>query len=141
MTLTANAPSAPVDPTADGSTPANAGPAGHAPADASAWQPVCPLDTLEPLWAEAAYVDGEQVALVRLPSDEVVAVSHWDPHARAYVMARGIVGSRGGRPTLASPLHKQVYDLATGECLTDPALRLAVFPVRVRDRIVEVRAA
>jgi nitrite reductase (NADH) small subunit len=127
MTLTANAPSAPVDPTPDGSAPA--------------WQPVCPLDTLEPLWAEAAYVDGEQVALVRLPSDEVVAVSHWDPHARAYVMARGIVGSRGGRPTLASPLHKQVYDLATGECLTDPALRLPVFPVRVRDRVVEVRAA
>lgn len=106
-----------------------------------AWYPVCPLDRLEPLWAEAALVAGEQVAVVRLPSDEVVAVSHWDPYAEAPVMARGIVGSRQGRPTLASPLHKQVYDLATGECLTDPALRLPTFAVRVRDRIVEVRAA
>jgi nitrite reductase (NADH) small subunit len=108
---------------------------------APAWHPVCPLDRLEPLWAEAALVAGEQVAVVRLPSDEVVAVSHWDPYAQAPVMARGIVGSRQGRPTLASPLHKQVYDLATGECLTDPTLRLATFAVRVRDRIVEVRAA
>lgn len=110
-------------------------------ATAPAWHPVCPLDRLEPLWAEAALVAGEQVAVVRLPSDEVVAVSHWDPYADAPVMARGIVGSRQGRPTLASPLHKQVYDLATGECLTDPTLRLATFAVRVRDRIVEVRAA
>ncbi|REE03920.1 nitrite reductase small subunit NirD [Citricoccus muralis] len=107
----------------------------HATTD---WQPVCPLEALEPLWAEAALVDREQVAVVRLPSDEVVAVSHWDPYAKAHVMARGIVGSRGGRPTLTSPLHKQVYDLATGECLTDPALRLATFPVRVRDGIVAV---
>jgi len=107
----------------------------------AAWHPVCPLERLEPLWAEAALVAGEQVALVRLPSDEVVAVSHWDPYANAPVMARGIVGSRGGRPTLASPLHKQVYDLSTGQCLTDPALSLATFQTRVRDRIVEVRAA
>jgi nitrite reductase (NADH) small subunit len=121
MTLTALAPLAPAEPTT--------------------WQPVCRLDSLEPLWAEAALVDREQVALVRLPSDEVVAVSHWDPYAKAHVMARGIVGLRGGRPTLASPLHKQVYDLATGECLTDPALRLATFPVRVRDRVVEIKAA
>ncbi len=116
-------------------------PATSAATPTTTWHRVCPLDRLEPLWAEAALVAGEQVALVRLPSDEVVAVSHWDPYANAPVMARGIVGSRGGRPTLASPLHKQVYDLATGQCLTDPDLSLTTFPVRVRDRIVEVRAA
>lgn len=111
------------------------------PVPARSWHPVCPLERLEPLWAEAALVDGDQVALVRLPGDDVLAVSHWDPYAHAPVMARGIVGSRGGRPTLASPLHKQVYDLATGRCLTDPELRLATYPVRVRNRMVEVAAA
>ncbi|WP_413544011.1 nitrite reductase small subunit NirD [Citricoccus nitrophenolicus] len=108
---------------------------------ATDWLAVCRLDELEPLYAEAALVHGEQVALIRLPSDEVMAVSHWDPHAQAYVMARGIVGSRDGSPTLASPLHKQVYDLTTGRCLTEPDLRIRSFPVRVRDRIVEVLAA
>jgi nitrite reductase (NADH) small subunit len=132
MTLTATHPAS-APPAVTGTTTASE--------PAAAWHPVCPLDRLAPLWAEAALVAGKQMAVVRLPSDEVVAVSHWDPYANVPVMARGIVGSRQGRPTLTSPLHKQVYDLATGQCLTDPALRLATFPVRVRDRIVEVRAA
>ncbi|MEV4900438.1 nitrite reductase small subunit NirD [Citricoccus sp. NPDC055426] len=118
-----------------------AAPAVPQPSIAGTWQRVCPLDALEPLWAEAALVRGEQVALVRLPSDEVLAVSHWDPQSEAFVMARGIVGSRDGTPTLASPLHKQVYDLSTGQCLSDPDLRIQTFPVRVRGRIVEVLAA
>jgi nitrite reductase (NADH) small subunit len=32
-------------------------------------------------------------------------------------MSRGIVGSRGDAPTVASPMHKQVFDLRTGICL------------------------
>ena len=44
-------------------------------------------------------------------------------------MARGITGSRGARPTIASPLHKEVYDLETGECL-----RHAAAPARTRSR-------
>ena len=50
-------------------------------------------------------------------------------------MARGIVGSVGGgesyRDTVASPMYKQVFDLVTGECLTEPGERLPVWPVRV----------
>ena len=63
-----------------------------------------------------------------------------DPYAQAPVMARGIVGSRDGEPTLASPLHKQVYSLATGQCLSDPTLSLRTFPVRVREQMVQVAA-
>ncbi len=54
-------------------------------------------------------------------------------------MSRGIVGSRGPVPTVASPLHKQVYDLRTGECLDVPGVALPVYPVRVSgDSVVEV---
>ena len=102
------------------------------------WTPVCRLEQLEPLWGEAALVDGDQVAVVRLPDGRVRAVAHADPATGAFVMARGIVGSRGDRTTLASPLHKAVFDLDTGECLTDPALRLPVWRSRVRDGAVEV---
>ncbi|MFY1635938.1 nitrite reductase (NAD(P)H) small subunit [Solwaraspora sp. WMMB335] len=37
-----------------------------------------------------------------------------------HVMSRGIVGARGDVPTVASPLHKQVYGLRTGQCLDLP---------------------
>jgi nitrite reductase (NADH) small subunit len=53
-------------------------------------------------------------------------------------MARGITGSRGARQTLASPLHKEVYDLRTGECLSTPELSLATFATRLVDGHLEV---
>lgn len=103
------------------------------------WTAVCELSTLAPDRGAAALVDGRQVALFRLHgSDEVLAVDHRDPFSGANVMARGLVGSRGETPTVASPVHKQVFDLRTGSCLDDDARALAVWPVRVVDGVVEV---
>lgn len=47
---------------------------------------------------------------------------------------------KGDRPTSASPLLKQVYDLGTGECFTDAALRLPTFRTRVVGGFIEVEA-
>lgn len=104
----------------------------------SGWHRVCAIDELEPAWGEAALVGGKQVALFRTTSDEVLAVSQQDPATLSNVMARGIVGSRGSRATIASPLHKEVYDLETGECFTNPELRLTSYATRLVDGYVEV---
>jgi len=103
------------------------------------WTSVCALDRLEPLWGEAALIDGVQVALVLLPDGSLYAVSNQDPATGSFVMSRGIVGSRGARPTLASPLHKQVYDLETGECFTSPDYVLRTFPVRIDHGTVQIQ--
>lgn len=102
------------------------------------WRDVCGLDDLEPFWGEAALVDGHQVAIVRLPGDRVFAVGNLDPIANAFVMSRGIIGSRGDRPTIASPLHKEVYDLESGERLGADGPGLGSYPVRFVDGRVEV---
>ncbi|MGC1210182.1 MAG: nitrite reductase small subunit NirD [Micromonospora sp.] len=102
------------------------------------WTSVCRLDRLEPDRGVAALVDGVQVALFRTDG-ELYAVDNLDPVGGAYVMSRGIVGSRGGVPTLASPLHKQVYDLRTGRCLDLPDVTLRRHEARYRDGLVEVR--
>ena len=102
------------------------------------WHRVCPVDELEVAWGEAALIQGRQVALFRIAPDEVFAVAQQDPATLANVMARGIIGSRGSRPTIASPLHKEVYDLETGECFTDPNLKLATFATRLVDGYIEV---
>jgi nitrite reductase (NADH) small subunit len=102
------------------------------------WCRVCAIDDLEPAWGEAALVGGRQVALFRTGPDEVFAVAHQDPATGAHVMARGILGSKGTRPTIASPLHKEVYDLETGECYSTPGLRLAAYSTRVTGGFVEV---
>lgn len=107
----------------------------------SQWVRVCALDALIPDRGAAAIVDGRQVALFRLSgSSGVYAVEHRDPFSHANVMARGLVGSRGGVPTLASPMHKQSFDLRTGQCLDDPDVALEVWPARISQGWVEVCA-
>jgi nitrite reductase (NADH) small subunit len=54
------------------------------------------------------------------------------------VLSRGIVGDREGRATVASPIYKQVFELATGLCLDDPDVMVPTYPVRVVDGIVEI---
>lgn len=102
------------------------------------WTAICPLDRLDPDRGVAALVDGVQVALFRT-GGELYAVDNLDPVGGAYVMSRGIVGSRHGVPTLASPLHKQVYNLRTGQCLDLPGVTLRRHEARCRNGLVEVR--
>ncbi|MCU1656882.1 MAG: nitrite reductase small subunit [Pseudonocardiales bacterium] len=102
------------------------------------WTPVCRLDDLQPERGVAALVDGVQMAVFRTFNDELHAVGNQDPFTGAFVISRGIVGSRGDAATVASPLHKQVFDLATGVCLDDESVRVPVYPIRARDGVVEL---
>jgi nitrite reductase (NADH) small subunit len=95
------------------------------------WEAVCGYDQLTPGRGVAALVGGEQVAVFRDGSGAVYAVGNRDPYSGAYVLARGIVGSRGEVPTVASPMYKQVFDLRTGRCLDDESVALPVYEVRV----------
>ncbi|CAM3482695.1 nitrite reductase small subunit NirD [Isoptericola cucumis] len=119
--------------------------------DGPGWTAVCPLDALAPERGAAALVtasDGEelQVAIFRLVDGTVHAVQQLDPYSGANVMSRGIVGTRRGTPTVAAPVYKQVFELATGRCLDaagkEPrdglAADLAAFPVVVTGGVVHV---
>lgn len=83
-------------------------------------------------------VDQEQVALFRLADGSLHAIGHHDPVSKANVMARGMVGSRAGTDTIASPMHKQTFDLRTDICLDDASVRLPVWATRVVDGQVQI---
>ena len=105
------------------------------------WHRVCRLSDLVPERGAAALVDGEQLALFRIGEREVLAVQQLDPYSGAHVMSRGIVGSRAGAVTVASPMYKQVFDLRTGTCLDALGKEphdLRTWPVRVEDDAVLV---
>jgi nitrite reductase (NADH) small subunit len=102
------------------------------------WVDVCGYDELTPGRGAAALVGEAQLALFRDGAGEVYAVDNRDPFSGAYVIARGILGSRGDVPTVASPMYKQVFDLRTGRCLDDESVTLPVHPVRVRHGVVQV---
>lgn len=97
---------------------------------------VCTLDDLEVERGRAALVSDVQIALFLLRDGSVHAVSNLDPFSSANVISRGIVGTRGDAPTVASPMHKQIFDLRTGECLDaqgKQAMTLTVWPVVIDD--------
>jgi nitrite reductase (NADH) small subunit len=95
--------------------------------------PVCRLDQIEVEGGVAALVDGAAVAIFRTHDGNVYAMSNYDPFSQASVLARGIVGDRGGTPFVASPMHKQAFDLRTGQCLDDADVRIHTYGVRVLD--------
>jgi nitrite reductase (NADH) small subunit len=93
--------------------------------------PVCRLDAIDVEGGVAALVDGEAVAVFRTYDGGVFALSNLDPFSGASVLARGIIGSRAGAAFVASPIHKQAFDLRTGECLDDPGVRVPTYDVHV----------
>jgi nitrite reductase (NADH) small subunit len=102
------------------------------------WHPVCRLVELEVDRGATALVHGQAVAVFRTPGDEVHALGNHDPFARASVLARGIVGVRGGVAFVGSPVHKHAFDLRTGRCLDDDHVSVPVYDVRVVDGVVLV---
>jgi nitrite reductase (NADH) small subunit len=105
------------------------------------WLPVCTIEDLPRERGACAWVEGTQIALFRTFDDAVYAVQQLDPYSGAHVMSRGIVGTRGGVPTVASPMYKQVFDLRTGHCL-DPvgqdSRHLLVYAVLVADGVISI---
>lgn len=103
------------------------------------WVDVCAYDELVPDRGACARVGPYQVAVFRLSADDsLYALSNYDPFSGAFVLSRGIVGSKGDRPKVASPIYKQGFDLGTGECLDDPSVAVMTFPVRAVDGQVQV---
>ncbi|MGQ0717003.1 MAG: nitrite reductase small subunit NirD [Pseudonocardiales bacterium] len=102
------------------------------------WTTVCRYDDIIPERGVAALVGGVAVAVFRTHDGTVFALSNVDPFSGASVLSRGIVGDRGGRATVASPIYKQVFELATGVCLDAPDVSVPTYPVRVVDGTVEV---
>jgi len=102
------------------------------------WTAVCRYDELLPERGVAALIGAGQVALFRAFDGSLYAIGNQDPFTGAFVLSRGIVGTRGDIPTVASPLHKQVFDLRTGLCLDDETAAVPVFAVRERRGQVEV---
>ena len=103
------------------------------------WITVCPLDRILPNTGVCALINGQQVAIFRVGEDDrLYAIANYDPFSKAYVLSRGIVGDRNGVTKVASPIYKQNFDLATGQCLDDQTVSVPTFPVRVNEGQVQV---
>jgi nitrite reductase (NADH) small subunit len=101
--------------------------------DLATYTLVCHLDDIEVEGGVACLVGDEAIALLRTHDGNVFAISNVDPFTNASVLSRGIVGSRADVPFVASPMHKQAFDLRTGQCLDDADVRITTYDVHVLD--------
>jgi nitrite reductase (NADH) small subunit len=107
--------------------------------DVQVWTAACRYDFLIPNRGVGVLLpDGVQAALFRLDDGSLYAVGNIDPFSGAAVMSRGIVGDRGGRATVQTPIKKQAFALDDGSCLDDPEVTLPVYATRIVDGMVEV---
>lgn len=106
------------------------------------WQTICRVDDLQPNSGVCALVKGAQVAIFYLPKQAAIyALNNFDPFGKANVLSRGVIGDLNGQPVVASPLYKQHFNLETGVCLEDAAVRIPAYPVRILNGCVEVSVA
>ncbi|WP_033295085.1 nitrite reductase small subunit NirD [Amycolatopsis jejuensis] len=101
------------------------------------WTAVCPAAQVPEFSGVAALVGGQQIAVFRT-ADGWYGLSNWDPCSQAAVLSRGIVGDAGGEPVVASPVYKERFSLRSGQCLDGDGVSVPVYPVRVREGVVEV---
>jgi nitrite reductase (NADH) small subunit len=105
----------------------------------AAWTDVCALDDILPDTGVCALIRSRQVAVFRIgDGDQVYAIANFDPFSKAMVLSRAIVGDRNGIPKIASPIYKQNFALATGQCLDDPTVSIPTYAARVRNGRVEI---
>jgi NAD(P)H-dependent nitrite reductase small subunit len=104
------------------------------------WNFICDLEEVFPDSGVAALVDGKQLAIFRVGSDQVYALDNFDPNSEANVMSRGLVGDINGEPVVASPVYKHHFSLITGRCIEDPEQSILAYPARISDGRIWVRS-
>lgn len=107
------------------------------PAREPRWVDICGAEELEAGRGVCALIGGHQVAVFLLPDASLYALDNRDPFSYANVMSRGLTGSVGAAPTVASPVYKQRFDLRSGCCLDDPSVWIRTFGIcRVGTRVL-----
>ena len=103
------------------------------------WTTVCQLDDLLEDIGQCALVNNKQVALFRLSGiEEIFAIDNFDPFSNANVISRGVVGDLNGAIVVASPIYKQHFNLANGQCLEEASVKLSTYSTRVVAGAVQV---
>ena len=107
------------------------------------WTDICALEDIFPNTGVCALVNEQQIAIYRVVingEDKVYALNNYDPFSKANVLSRGIIGDRQGVVKVASPIYKQNFSLETGECLDNPEVKVATYPIQLVDGRIQVSA-
>lgn len=98
------------------------------------YQSICQLNDIPLNGGVAALVGNQQIAIFRVSltdKEAVYALANYDPFSEANVLSRGIIGSIGDKTVVASPIYKQHFNLASGQCIEDDSVKLKTWQIKV----------
>ena len=104
------------------------------------WEKICKLEDILPNAGVCVLVKDKQIAIFRL-EEKLYAIDNLDPFSNANVLSRGIVGDLQGKHVVASPIYKQHFSLADGQCLEDETVQVATYETRLSGDIIEISVA
>ena len=113
------------------------------------WRDVGAAEELERSGRLVARLDGREIGVLRLEDGRLAAIRNRCPHSGAPLclgtLVQRLAGTPGryadsGRVVLRCPWHGWEFDVGTGECPDEPALRVAVYPARIEAGRVLVEA-
>lgn len=103
------------------------------------WVDVCSTNDLQHDSGICALVEAKQVAIFYMPKDNALyAINNYDPFSHAQVLSRGLIGDIEGNVMVSSPIYKQHFNLATGQCLEEESVYVDTYQIRVINGRVEV---
>ncbi len=103
------------------------------------WVDICEAGDITPGVGVCALHEGQQVAIfVERISKQAYAIGNYDPIGKANVLSRGLTGCINGEIVVASPLYKQHFVLATGQCLEQPEISVPTYAVRIAEGKVQL---
>ncbi|HCN18532.1 MULTISPECIES: nitrite reductase small subunit NirD [Psychrobacter] len=109
---------------------------------------ICRLNDIIPDTGVCALIDGKQIAIFRTKKNDLFALDNYDPFSQANVLSRGLIGgtmiaNETGTDEevlyVASPIYKQRFNLATGQCLDSEETALNTYKVELNGSDVVIK--
>lgn len=104
------------------------------------WIHACKLEDLVYNSGVCALVENKQIAIFavcektsELSKARLYACDNYDPIGQANVLSRGLICSIKSEVCISSPLYKQHFSLASGECLEQPEKAITVYSVKLEN--------
>ncbi len=94
------------------------------------WVNICEEAALPSFGGIAAWFENRAIAIFNLGERGLFALDNTDPATGVSVLSRGLICDLEGDIFVASPLHKQHYNLRNGTCIEDESLHVDVYQIK-----------
>lgn len=98
------------------------------------WVDIAAVTDFVPNSGRAILHNGEQIAVFNFNLTDWYATANQCPHKKQNLLARGLIGNQCDLRKVACPLHKNSFNLETGEHLGGTeAWRIETYEIKVED--------